>query len=179
MEVNPIGTPQSRIVHPQFNPNNNLNNIAVLRLPIQVPGNVQGIAPIRLPNNNQANAPFTGQIGMFAGHGRVANVSPESRQLRFTRVRVIPLQQCAQVYGTAVANANVLCTVGEEFDVQSPCDLDFGGPLVVQENTGATLIGVHSFVSNAGCVAGQPAGFVRLGGYLAWIRQTAGIRMMV
>lgn len=174
LEVNPT-TPNARIIHPQFNPTSNINNIALLRLPIPVPTNQNTIAPIRLPTNGQQATPFTDVIADFTGHGRVANVSPQSQALRFVQLRVIPLNTCAQHYGTAVANANVLCTVGNEFDAQGPCELDFGGPLVLREANGQTLIGVQSFVSSQGCVVGQPAGFVRVGSVLPWINQNAGL----
>lgn len=174
LEINPAHQ-NARIIHPQFNPTSNTNNIALLRLPIPVPTNQNTIAPIRLPTNGQQNTPFTDVIGDFTGHGRVANISPQSQALRFVQLRVIPLQQCAQYYGAVVANANVLCTVGQEFDAQGPCELDFGGPLVLHEANGQTLIGVQSFVSNQGCVVGQPAGFMRVGSVLPWINQNAGL----
>lgn len=174
LEVNP-SLPNTRFVHPQFNPTSNVNNVALLRLPIPVPINLPTIASVRLPTNAQANRPFTELSGNFTGHGRVANISPESQRLRVVQLRIIPLPQCVTVYGAAVANANVLCTVGSEFEAQGPCDMDFGGGLVIQENNGQTVVGIHSFVSSNGCVFGQPAGFVRLGGYLEWINHKAGL----
>lgn len=53
---------------------------------------------------------------------------------------------------------------------------DEGGPLV--DDLGAAtfkLIGVSSFFSTFGCVAGATAGFTRVSRYLDWISETASI----
>lgn len=100
-----------------------------------------------------------------------------SEQLRFARVRVIDPQQCSLFYGKAIVTENTLCTTGQTKSAQGACANDNGGPLVALERTGYTLIGVGSFVSNAGCNAGHPAGFVRLAPYVRWISAMAGIQM--
>lgn len=113
---------------------------------------------------------------MFSGFGRVAIIGNVSERLRFTETRVLLQTQCQQVYGTAIAHVNTLCTVGREFDVQGACANDNGGPLVLYEaNNTPTLIGVQSFIAQAGCIAGQPVGYVRLGTFVQWISTTAGI----
>lgn len=58
---------------------------------------------------------------------------------------------------------------------QGACANDNGGPLVLCDRNGHTLIGIGSFISNAGCAAGHPAGFVRISAYVRWISQTASI----
>jgi hypothetical protein len=51
---------------------------------------------------------------------------------------------------------------------------DDGGALVILRNNALTQIGVHSFVSTAGCGAGLPAGYVRITSILPWIRGQVG-----
>lgn len=165
----------NRIIHPQYNQNTNTNDIGLLRLPIQLPILV-AIAPIRLTAQSQANLPFTNFTAIFSGFGRVSNTGPVSQGLRFTETRVLPLAQCVQVFGANLANANTMCTLGREFDVQGACANDNGGPLVIYElNNIPTLIGVQSFLVQGGCMAAQPAGYVRLGPFVQWIAQNAGI----
>lgn len=100
-----------------------------------------------------------------------------SQQLRFARVRIIAAGECSQFYGKSIVNANTMCTTGQKQSAQGACANDNGGPLVALERTGYTLIGVGSFVSNAGCNAGHPAGFVRLAPYVRWISTKVGIQM--
>lgn len=174
-EINP-NINNNRITHPQYNANTNVNDIGLLRLPLMIPPQLFSITPIRLPAQSQFNTPFTNVTATFTGFGRVANIGGLSQALRFTETRVILQSQCSQIYGNAVANANTLCTVGREFDVQGACANDNGGPLVLFEGFNVpTLIGVQSFLSQAGCVAGQPVGYVRLGAFTTWISQNAGI----
>lgn len=174
LEVNP-NINNNRIIHPQYNANTNVNDIGLLRLPLQIPNTIFTIAPVRLPAQSQVNQVFTNVIAVFTGFGRVANIGGVSQALRFTETRVILQSQCSQIFG-AIANANTLCTVGREFDVQGACANDNGGPLVVFEaNSVPTLIGVQSFLSQAGCISGQPVGYVRVGPFMQWIAQNAGI----
>lgn len=66
--------------------------------------------------------------------------------------------------------------MGLEFEVQGACANDNGGPLVIYEaNFIPTIIGTQSFLAQAGCISGQPVGYVRLGPFVQWISQNAGI----
>lgn len=174
-EVNPFDF-NARIIHPQYNTNSFINDIALLRLPFAVNQVFAFLSPIRLQQLSQANQNLVNSIATVTGFGRIndQSVTP-SFSLQFASVRIIAQTQCAQIFGNVVANANTLCTLGANINAQGPCANDNGGPLVMQENTGATLIGINSFLSNAGCNAGHPAGFARLGPHIQWISTNAGV----
>lgn len=173
MEVNPIN--QNRVIHPQYSQINNLNDIGLLRLPITMPA-LAMIVPIRLPALSQSTAPFTNATAVISGFGRVSNTGNRSQGLRFTETRVLLQTECVQVFGNALANTNTMCTLGREFDVQGPCADDNGGPLIIYElNNIPTIIGLQSFLVQGGCMASQPAGYVRLGPFVQWIAQNAGV----
>lgn len=175
MEVNPYG-PSVRHIHPQYNAANFANNIALIRLPMDIQAVHPGISRIRLPALSQGNANFVNNIAVITGFGPTQHLGPPSPQLRFARTRIITQNECANFFGSNIANVNTLCTFGEQFNQPTgPCSNDVGGPLALQENTGWTLIGIQSFISTSGCNANHPAGYVRLGPHIQWISQIAGI----
>lgn len=50
------------------------------------------------------------------------------------------------------------------------CGGDNGGPLTVQSEGSPLLVGVISFIANAGCELGYPVGFTRVTNYISWIQ---------
>lgn len=174
MEVNP-NLPNIRIIHPQYNPQTFANNLALIRLPVNITTTQPFLASIRLPTLSQATTTFVNNIAQISGFGRLNDNTPPSEVLRFARTRIISQNECAGIFGSATANVNTLCTYGADFNQQGPCANDNGGPLVLQENNGQTLIGVQSFISGQGCNAAHPAGYVRIGPFIQWIAQNAGI----
>jgi hypothetical protein len=43
------------------------------------------------------------------------------------------------------------------------------------EDGGFTLVGLFSFLDTVSCIRGKPVGFTRVGGYIDWMREVAGI----
>ena len=167
--------PFYRIIHPQYNSANFANDLAVLRLPLNISATISSIQVIRLPTRAQASQTFVNAIAQVSGFGRVTDQSPISEILRYARTRVIDQYTCVQYFGNTVVTNNTICTVGQDFNAQGACANDNGGPLVVYETTGPTLLGIVSFISNSGCSAGHPVGYVRVSAYLTWLSQVAGI----
>lgn len=164
-----------RIIHPNYNNMTYANDLALLRLPLNITYNQPTISTIRLPQLAQVNVTFVNSTGTISGFGRVTDQGAVSQRLRYARTRVIAQSTCASFYNNAVVTANVICTLGQDFNAQGPCANDNGGPLYITEASGNTLIGIQSFISSAGCTAGHPAGFVRVSSYITWISQQAGI----
>jgi len=52
---------------------------------------------------------------------------------------------------------------------------DSGGALVISNGISYTQIGIVSFTSITGCASGNPAGYTRVGNYLAWLKTNAGV----
>lgn len=92
------------------------------------------------------------------GWGRTTDASTaESAQLRSAQNTVISNAACAAVYGGGVIII-IICT--STAGARGPCRGNSGGPLT--RSNGRELIGVVSFVDNAGCQRGQPAGYARV-----------------
>lgn len=52
---------------------------------------------------------------------------------------------------------------------------DSGGPLITGSGKEATLVGVVSFVSAAGCSKGFPSGYTQVAPYRKWIKSVTGL----
>lgn len=165
-----------RFIHPTYNPSTFANDVALLRLPMDVTFS-STIQSIRLPGISQIDAPFLNVEATITGYGRVTDQSGISQFLRYARTRIIANAQCAQFYGNGIVRSTSMCTLGYELNAQGPCANDNGGPLFIRENTGNTLVGIASFLSNAGCAAGHPSGYVRISTIMQWISAQSGIPM--
>ncbi|XP_075977378.1 transmembrane protease serine 9-like [Anticarsia gemmatalis] len=154
-------------MHPQWNPNNAFNDIAVIRLPVFVTYN-QVIQPIALPDNH-LNNDFNNWSALASGFGVTADGSgiPTSQRISAVNLPVITNAACRAVYPSWVHNTNI-CTSGA--GGRGTCGGDSGGPLAVLINNSRVLIGVTSFGSTRGCQAGEPAAFARVTSFVSWIR---------
>lgn len=163
------------ISHPAYNPQTLNNDMALIRLPVDVPLSVN-IQPVRLPTQAQANASFQDATSTVSGFGRFSDtVNAISNELRFVQLRIISNAECAGVYGGATVVAHVICARGLTAANQGTCNGDSGGPLTLNEGGVSTQIGVVSFVAAAGCEAGLPSGYMRTASFLGWVNQHTGI----
>lgn len=76
--------------------------------------------------------------------------------LHFAEMKHISQEECNKA-NQFVARGGVFCARG--IDRGSPCPGDNGGPLVVQTEEGAILVGVSRFNHHKGCDLGRPATF--------------------
>ncbi|XP_058815082.1 collagenase-like [Topomyia yanbarensis] len=163
------------IVHYAYNPNNLNNDIGLVRLNDPV-GYSQNIQPVNLPSGDRAGESFEGYRATVSGFG-VASDAPGSGvspTKNWVNIRIISNGQCQGVYGPDVIVGSTICGLGADFDSQSTCSGDSGGPLTIDEH-GSTQIGVVSFVSSAGCTSGHPSGYVRTTHFRGWINEHTGI----
>ncbi|KAI4458802.1 chymotrypsin-related [Holotrichia oblita] len=151
-------TTNTFIIHPRFNWRNFNFDIGLARLSSPVEFNDR-IQPIRLPESGSFVEP--GRPLIVSGWGRTTDAEPDiSRYLNYVNVESISNADCTTVFGNIVH--------------------DGGGPLVSYDydddiegsyNVTATLQGVASFISGAGCEAGHPSGFLRITEVRDWIRE--------
>lgn len=93
-----------------------------------------------------------------------------SRNLRWTRVKVIANQECQRIYGPVVIDST-MCAVSIHNAGQNTCNGDSGGSLVVKEGGVYKQVGVISFAAADHCAAGYPSGFMRVRSHLRWLYQ--------
>ncbi|XP_047106410.1 brachyurin-like [Schistocerca piceifrons] len=152
---------RSTTVHSGYNANTLNNDIAVIFLGT----NVQLSSNIKFSTNYSIS--FEGQTATVSGWGVTADT-----YLQYTTLSVISNSLCQQYYGGVIVSST-LCATGS--NRQSTCNGDSGGPMVIGSTGSFTLIGVVSFVSDAGCESGDPSGYARVTSFLNWISSTAGV----
>ncbi|XP_070496664.1 brachyurin-like [Chironomus tepperi] len=154
-------------IHANYNPSNLNNDIAILLVPTVWTHNA-AVQPTRLPTAF-ASELFVGETATVSGWGRVTNTGATSAVLRVTTVPVITNAACAQVFGTSVVVASVICV--STTHGSGSCNGDSGGVLSVPRagDSRPIQIGVVSFGAAAGCAGTWPAGFARVTSFLTWI----------
>lgn len=164
-----------RVNHHSFNPVTLLNDISVVAVPTPL-SFTAAIQSIRLPTASQFGTTWVGQQTTVSGWGQVYHGSGDQLTLRWVHMRVITNAQCADIYGNAIVQPQVICAMGYTSPTtQGHCSGDAGGPLTVIELGIHTQIGVVSFSAAGGCDLGLPSGYVRTSHFTTWVFQNTGI----
>ncbi|XP_063899435.1 collagenase-like [Helicoverpa armigera] len=153
-------------VHPEYNPKNLRNDIAMLK--ISYVSFSYYIKPIPLPY--RMNDTFVDRKAEAIGFGKTSDKSPivNAQGLRDVYVKVISNEECSSSFGSLVTS-DVMCTSGA--GGRGPCTGDSGAPLIIRYFSGSSdlLIGLVSFGATNGCEAGYPSGYTRITSYIDWI----------
>lgn len=160
------------IVHERFNPETAANDIALVKLPVDVEFTAR-IRPATLPTHQRYNEQFTGQSVVASGWGAMVEMT-SSDAMQYTELKVISNAECAEEYD--VVTAGVMCAKG--LKDETVCTGDSGGPLVLKGTH--MLVGITSFGPADGEAGGGcerttvPGGFTRVTHYLDWIESKIG-----
>jgi len=158
--------------HPQWDSNELINDLALIRLPSKITFN-DYIRPACLPTSDMVANP--GDLVTPIGWGRpsdsASGISPVLRMVE--DLPLITNQQCDNVYG--VVGEGVVCM--DQAGGKGICSGDSGGPLGHYDAASERWIevGIVSFGAASGCELGYPGGFTRTNYYLDWILDQAGI----
>ncbi|MEZ4868700.1 MAG: serine protease [Caldilineaceae bacterium] len=158
------------VAHPNYNPNTNDNDIALLQLaePAALNNAVAAIYPIVLPDDGALTT--VGTMATVTGWGTTAEGGTLARQLMEVEVPIVSNAQCDQSYG--IITDNMICA-GYADGGQDSCQGDSGGPLVVPDGDGWKLTGIVSF--GFGCARPDFYGvYTRVSRYVTWLEQTIG-----
>ncbi|XP_059622646.1 brachyurin-like [Phlebotomus argentipes] len=153
---------QNATVHPNFNPVNLNNNLAIIQLTESVAANIATpivMAPVDLMPAMQY---------IYFGYGSTNPTTPDAvpyvLQQAFTTL--LPVNQCQIVYGNQLVTEASWCAQGSL--TTSLCFGDQGGPLL--HFLDRFLVGIASFWMPP-CNSGHPNVFVRVSHYRDWINQ--------
>ncbi|EDV30504.1 uncharacterized protein Dana_GF23332 [Drosophila ananassae] len=154
------------IQHHHYNSGNLHNDISLIRTPHVDFWHL--VNKVELPSFNDRYNGYAGHWAVASGWGGTYDGSPLPDWLQSVDVQIMSQDECSRFWSL---HDNMICinTSGGK----STCGGDSGGPLVTHD--GNRLVGVTSFGSGAGCMAGHPAVFSRTTGYLEWIRDNTGI----
>nr|XP_027217680.1 transmembrane protease serine 9-like [Penaeus vannamei] len=163
-ETSVVSRSVSQIIeHPDYQPGNEINDIALIKLssPVQVSDTV---LPVCMPPPNPT---YAGKTATATGWGTTSSGGSSSDTLREVDVTVLSNTACqSNSYGSAIKDT-MLCAGSTGKD---SCQGDSGGPLVFKDGGGNyDQIGVVSW--GYGCGArGYPGVYTRVNSYLDWIR---------
>uniref|UniRef100_A0A1L8EC59 Putative serine proteases 1/2-like protein n=2 Tax=Haematobia irritans TaxID=7368 RepID=A0A1L8EC59_HAEIR len=156
--------------HPEWNPANLRNDIALIKIP-STPYSAN-IKPVKLPNKSESYSTYEGENVIVSGWGKTSDDAIDlATDLQWARMQVIPNSICETTFGSSMVAPSNICISTPK--ATSPCKGDAGGPLVLASSK--VLIGLTSFASARGCEMGHPAGFTRIDSYLDWIKDVTGI----
>lgn len=143
-------------------PNFYSNNIGLIELPteLELGGYIRSIDLPSAPVDNEFFFPY---LTYYVGHLRVEGTLQE----RWNNLEVIPDEECANT------DRSLMCAGGTYKNMhQGPCTLLLGSPLAYAADEGWKLIGLRNLHY---CTSELPAQFTRVGRYLSWIKDYAGV----
>jgi trypsin len=146
-------------VHPGFDPQSLVNDLALLELAKPVTG-----AAVLDTGADEVAGGSAVAIGWGSTTASPEGDFPDA--LRQTSLDVEPDASCTQAYGDGYDAATMLCA-GVPQGGRDTCQGDSGGPLVTADGTGA-VIGFTSFGGACG-QAGAPGAYVRASVAAAWL----------
>lgn len=155
------------IVHPSYDPENMINDIALLEMSSEVPEvamkEVPVIKGVCLPKENEE---FDGK-SIVTGWGRVSEGGMSSQTLRYVDVDIMTDNECKMFYGRHKIHEKMLCA-GYQRGGKDACQGDSGGPLVKDFNNRYVLIGIVSW--GIGCARpSNPGVYTQVSRYIPWI----------
>ncbi|XP_051859549.1 collagenase-like [Drosophila albomicans] len=136
------------IVHPEYDPIQFLNDIALIRLPAEIIFD-EYIQPAKLPDPDKL---YDNEIGVVSGWGISDRDSwnlPNNLQMQTT--------------------SSYICLKPSQ---GRPCKGDSGGPLAIRNEDGtSTIVGLTSFGMDGTCPPNTPVIFTRVSSFLQWIKE--------
>lgn len=155
------------VVHPSYDPQTMVNDIALLELSSEVPEvamkEVPVIQGVCLPKEDEE---FSGK-SIVTGWGRTSEGGTSSQTLRYVDVDIMTDNECKTFYGRHKIHEKMLCA-GFERGGKDACQGDSGGPLVKEFNNRYVLIGVVSW--GIGCARpSNPGVYTQVSRYVPWI----------
>jgi secreted trypsin-like serine protease len=149
------------VLHPSFNSTTQENDIALIELVKPVTFNA-GVSPALLPPSNLL---FTNSVVEVTGWGTTSFAGPVSTTLQKVQTTVVSNAQCATYYGDGAIKNSQICTWMQN---KGSCSQDTGGPLTIQLNQKAYVVGVVSY--GKGCATQTPDVNTRVTSYIPWIQ---------
>ncbi|KAF4532181.1 hypothetical protein B566_EDAN002243 [Ephemera danica] len=162
-------TIERTIRHPQYSSINTQNDIALIRLRDPVAFN-QYVSPVCLPGRESLSRNYVGTRQTVIGWGVTEEEIKSNVKLRVT-LPVLGNERCEELFRAANENVDLIdtqiCAGGEK--LKDSCKSDSGGPLLLNENSRWTIVGIVSYGYEKCGVENIPAVYTRVAPYLDWI----------
>ncbi|CAG4953649.1 unnamed protein product [Parnassius apollo] len=165
-------TIESVIAHPGYNPQDLVDDIALVRLSERADFTLDSMKPICLPTTPELqNEPLDGLKGVVAGWGATEN-GLQSPVLLSVDLPIVTRKECQAAYnGSPQIHQRQLCAGGVQD--RDSCGGDSGGPLMYPGRTpvGVRYVqrGIVSYGSKRCGVGGFPGVYTNVAYYMDWI----------
>uniref|UniRef100_T1JCX9 Peptidase S1 domain-containing protein n=1 Tax=Strigamia maritima TaxID=126957 RepID=T1JCX9_STRMM len=159
------------IVHPNYNPTDLINDIALVKLHLAVNNSNPTTVPPCFP---RPDINYTAQLAFVSGWGRIGEgeESPVSSTLLKTNLPIISNWQCRLAFGVNVILSSLICG-GWKSGGKDSCMGDSGGPLVTRREGRWFLIGLVSW--GYGCARPAfPGVYTRVDKFYDWLDDNTG-----
>ncbi len=163
------------VIHPNYDPNSDDYDIALLRLASPVTLGGSGATAVALAPLVPANVgDLAGVMAVVTGWGDTSGSGSYSPVLMKVGVPIITNAACDSVpdYNGGISD-NMLCAGGEAAGGKDSCQGDSGGPLVAPINGAWQLAGIVSWGSGCGD-PGVPGVYTRVSRFTNWILSQIG-----
>jgi len=179
-----IKTSYDARIHPQYNPENSTNDVALIR--INPPLHPQAARPIKLPNQNvpaQSLGDLNGRVAILTAWGRdlSGDFSPVL-QYTWTQINNASTPVCRELFQNQHGSGqriddSVLCATEINAVRQRHrfCAGDNGSPLVVQTNDAFILVGLGVFNAHDDHCPNATTLFTNIASVRDWIRREASV----
>ncbi|MGA5195415.1 serine protease [Streptomyces exfoliatus] len=164
-----LATPDRLLPHPEYDPDTQRNDIALVRLAEPVALN-RHVRPIALPAA-YAHGSFDDTQVEVPGWGTTSYGGRTSDVLRTVALGTMSNAACASRGMTQVTTTQI-CTYAPGRDT---CQYDSGGPLVRAVKGRPYVVGLVSYGRE--CATDTPAVNTRVRSYVTWIERTIGRRL--
>ncbi|XP_026849403.1 chymotrypsinogen A [Drosophila persimilis] len=167
------------VIHEDFQPLTWHNDIALIRLPIDVPFS-EYIRAARLPQptNDYVNAEAT-VSGWGAYQASASGDLLWHDRLKYYDIGVISNEECEERRRPVLPGmfpASFICIAPSG---NAPCRNDSGGPLVLKDGGDFVLLGVTSHGLSRNCTTHLPTVYTRVSSFLDWIRDHSGAQIEI
>jgi len=165
-------TSHEAYIHPFYNPNNNTNDVALIRIPSSSGIGTQLSSFIRLAAISQNNATLNSRVVSIPGWGRtvLGDISPVL-QFGYGQILQYNHPNCNNRTGPG---SPLLCATIFSQSAKS-CVVDSGSPLVIQISRTFQQVGVATFDSSSGNCKNSVSLFTNIYSVREWISNITSI----
>ncbi|KAM8710567.1 hypothetical protein ACLKA7_017225 [Drosophila subpalustris] len=121
------------VVHPEWDPNQNINDIALIKLPADLQFD-DYIQPAQLPDPNQF---YENESGVISGWGQASVPGLPTNTLMALNVTILSNEECKSIQHKyspgGFFSSSWICVMSSD---SSPCYGDSGGPLAIRSEDG-------------------------------------------
>ncbi|WP_052813320.1 S1 family peptidase [Desulfonatronum thioautotrophicum] len=164
------------VVHPQYNPNTNESDLALLQLARQpVAGTMWGALPL-IPPGDPAGLTSPGVPAWVAGWGSLGSGRGFPNVLQEAELPIVSQVALILAYPPPffIVSDNMI-GAGPGDGTRDTCQGDSGGPMIVRDGQGnAFLAGVTSWGLQCG-TPGIYGVYVRMANYCGWVKGISGV----